>query len=50
MQTYLHAITIVDIASADGEHISAAAWKLCQTNGLHKQIIWPCLEEEVPPS
>ena len=50
MQMHLHAITITDIVSADGQHISEASWKLRQSNGLRKQIIWPSLEEEVPHS
>lgn len=45
---YLHAITIADIASADGKHIFAAAGKCCQCNVLRKQIICPGLEQEVP--
>jgi len=47
---HLRAITIADIATADGKRISAAAWKCRQGNGLREQILWPRSEEVVPSS
>lgn len=47
---HLHAITIGDIASVDRKCISTAAWKCCQGNDLHEQIIWLGSEDKVPPS
>ena len=41
VRKYLKAVTLADIATADGRHISHHSYERLESNDLHKNLIWP---------
>ena len=41
VRKYLKPVTLADIATADGRHISHQSYEGLESNGLRKDLIWP---------
>ena len=52
VRKYLQAVTLADIATADGRRISHHSYKGFEGNGLHKDLVWPKVptKEQMPKS
>ena len=50
VQKFIQAVTLADIVTVDGHRISHRSYNAVQSNGLRKELQWPKVPNNLPPS
>ena len=51
VRKFIQAVTLADIVTTDGNRISHLSYDAVEkSNGLHKELRWPKVPDELPPS